>query len=399
MAAADRVVDAVVDGVVDGVADGVADDAMALDRRVRADYRDRMFRDAVKSHEGGRNQRSATRHPYVDRAVSGLTLVGLALFGLSLLGLALAQNGRVDAPLNVVATVGMVGDTAATVGGACTDVASLMGPGVDPHLYQATSGDVRELSRADLILYGGLTLEGQLGDVLERFGQRTSTLAVSEAGVPAERRIRVSSAYGVDPHVWMDVSLWAGTLEPIATALAELAPDCADGVRERAATHEMALQALHGWIAEAVATVPEANRVLVTAHDAFAYYGRAYGLDVVGIQGVSTDAEPSIADIRGTAETIARTGVPAVFVETTINPRTIRAVLDATADMGATVELGGTLYSDAMGEPGTAEGTYIGMLRANTVAIVRALGGEVPPLPTALHDWADRYGIAKSAAR
>ncbi|MDZ7706885.1 MAG: zinc ABC transporter substrate-binding protein [Trueperaceae bacterium] len=381
--------------------------AAALDSHERPDYRDRMFRDAVKSHEGRRNRRRArllARRPlFAGLALSkltpfGLTLFGLTLFGLALFGPALAQDGPVDAPVRVVATVGMVGDTAATIGGACTDVVSLMGPGVDPHLYQATSGDVRQLSRADLILYGGLTLEGQLGDVLERLGERTSTLAVSEAGVPAERRIRVSSAYGVDPHVWMDVSLWAGTLEPIAAALAELAPGCAEGVRERAAAHDAELGALHDWIDEAVATVPEANRVLVTAHDAFAYYGRAYGLDVVGIQGVSTDAEPSIADIRGTAETIARSGVPAVFIETTINPRTIQAVLDATADMGASVELGGTLYSDAMGEPGTAEGTYIGMLHANTVAIVGALGGEVPPLPSALHAWADRYGIADRTA-
>jgi len=378
-----------------------------------------MFRFATISHEAGRNRcgfaRRVARHvarlvapdrrsrrfaarPLAARLRVALALTGLTLSGLSLSGLTLAQDAPLDPPLRVVATVGMVGDTAATVGGACTDVVSLMGPGVDPHLYQATSGDVRELSRADLILYGGLTLEGQLGDVLERFGERTPTLAVSEAGVPEARRIRVSSAYGVDPHVWMDVSLWAGTLDPIVATLGDLAPTCAAGVRERAAAHAAELDALHDWIARAVATVPEANRVLVTAHDAFAYYGRAYGLQVVGIQGVSTDAEPSIADIRATAETIARTGVPAVFVETTINPRTIQAVLDATADMGATVELGGTLYSDAMGEPGTAEGTYIGMLRANTVAIVGALGGEAPPLPSALRGWADRYGVADVAA-
>ena len=365
-----------------------------------------MFRFATKSHEVGRNRRVVASRSSVHRRsrrlaaqlLVRLALPGLALTSLTLAGLALAQDARLDPPLRVVATVGMVGDTAATVGGACTDVVSLMGPGVDPHLYQATSGDVRELSRADLILYGGLTLEGQLGDVLERFGERTTTLAVSEAGVPEGRRIRVSSAYGVDPHVWMDVSLWAGTLDPIAAALGDLAPACAAGVRDRAAAHAAELNALHDWIARAVATVPEANRVLVTAHDAFAYYGRAYGLQVVGIQGVSTDAEPSIADIRATAETIARTGVPAVFVETTINPRTIQAVLDATGDMGASVELGGTLYSDAMGEPGTAEGTYIGMLHANTVAIVDALGGEAPPLPGALDDWADRHGIADVTA-
>jgi manganese/zinc/iron transport system substrate-binding protein len=309
-----------------------------------------------------------------------------------------ASASAQDAPARVVATVGMIGDVAAELAAGCAEVTTLMGPGIDPHLYQATSGDVRDLGRADLILYAGLTLEGQLGEVLARFSERTPTVAVAEEAADPADRIRTSSAYGVDPHVWMDASLWAGTVPVIADALAGVAPACEAGVRTRAAETEAALLALHDWVGTAVATIPEERRVLVTAHDAFAYYGRAYGIQVAGIQGVSTEAEPSIADIRATARTIADAGVPAVFIETTINPRTIQAVLDAAADLGHQAALGGSLYSDAMGEPGTPEGSYVGMLRANTVAIVTALGGTVPPLPEALRPWAERYGVPMDLA-
>ena len=340
-----------------------------------------MFRLATISLEGVPNLlRVGARRP----ATLGLLAVAAAF-----LPVAAAQSR----PAQVVATVGMIGDVAAEIAGECAEVTVLMGPGVDPHLYQATSGDVRDLGRADLILYGGLSLEGQLGDVLDRFGSRTPTLAVSEAGVPPADRIRTSSAYGVDPHVWMDVALWSGTIAPIADALADVAPDCTEAIRERAQRYRSQMRALHAWIEAATATVPEDHRVLVTAHDAFAYFGRAYGFDVVGIQGVSTESEASVADIRATAETIASAGVPAVFIETTINPRTVEAVLAAAERMGAGAELGGSLYADAMGEPGTPDGTYLGMLRANTVAIVASLDGELPQLPRELAPWADRFGL------
>lgn len=324
---------------------------------------------------------------------TALAAVGASLLMALTLSRGLGTASEQNEPARVVATVGMIGDLAAEIGAGCTDVTTLMGPGIDPHLYQATSGDVRELSRADLILYVGLTLEGQLGEVLGRFSERTPTVAVAEEAVGPELRIRTSSAYGVDPHVWMDVSLWARTVPVLAEAIVAAVPACEDAVRERAASLETTLQALHAWIEEAVATVPEEQRVLVTAHDAFTYFGRAYGVQVAGIQGVSTEAEPSIADIRATAETLARADVPAVFVETTINPRTIQAVLDAAADLGHEARRGDSLYSDAMGEPGSADGSYIGMLRSNTVAIVTALGGNVPDLPEALRGWAERYGV------
>lgn len=326
------------------------------------------------------------------RVAAALVLLVVALP--SAVSVAHAQS----APVQAVATIGMIGDLASELGAHCTDVDTLMGPGIDPHLYQATSGDVRALGQADLILYAGLTLEGQLGDVLGRFAERTPTVAVAEASVTQDQRILTNDEYGVDPHVWMDVALWAQTIPVLADALTGVAPDCAEGIERRAESLATTLDALDGWIGDAVATIPEAQRVLVTAHDAFAYYGRAYGLDVVGIQGVSTESEPSIADIRATADTLTTLGVPAVFVETTINPRTIQAVLDAAADLGHDARRGGSLYSDAMGEPGTAAGTYVGMLHANTSSIVTALGGELPPLPEAMREWAERFGIEMDVA-
>jgi manganese/zinc/iron transport system substrate-binding protein len=292
-----------------------------------------------------------------------------------------------------VATVGMIGDVAENVAGDCVEVATLMGPGVDPHVYQASAGDVRLLQQADAILYAGYSLEGQLGEVLERLGERKPTVAVAPASIDPGDLITVQDIYGVDPHLWMHASLWSRIAPTIADTLAEVAPDCAETMRADAEAYQRRLAALHDWITASVASIPEAQRVLVTAHDAFAYYGRAYGLEVRGIQGISTEAEAGIRDIRNVVDLVVDLAVPAVFVESTINPRTIQAVVDAAADRGHEVRVGGELFSDAMGAPGTAEGTYIGMLYANTMRIVEALGGEPAPWPAELEPWAERFDV------
>lgn len=296
-------------------------------------------------------------------------------------------------PPRVVATTGMVGDVARTVAGECAAVEVLMGPGVDPHLFKASAGDVRTLQRADLILYSGLSLEGQLGEVLAKLGRQKRTLAVAEAAVPATELIAAQGAYGIDPHVWMDASLWRRTVAVVAAALGELAPDCAAAMARRAEAYETELAALHAWIAASIVTIPAPQRILVTAHDAFSYFGRAYRIEVAGIQGISTESEAGIADIRAMVDVVVARRVPAVFIESTINPRTVQAVIDAAAARGHVVRLGGELYADAMGADGTADGTYIGMLVANTRAIVAALGGRLEPLPEALRDWAERWNV------
>jgi manganese/zinc/iron transport system substrate-binding protein len=279
------------------------------------------------------------------------------------------------------------------VAGDCVAVEMMMGPGTDPHLYKPSAGDVTLLFGADAILYAGNNLEGQLGEVLAKLSARKPTMAVAEAAVSADRLLAFAGAHYPDPHVWMDVSLWALTPPVVAGVFGALVPDCAEAMNARAAAYAAELAALDGWVRESVATIPERQRILVTAHDAFAYYGRAYGIEVKGIQGISTESEAGIADIRATVDLVVERNVPAVFIESTINPRTIQAVVDAAAGQGHNVALGPQLYSDAMGENGTAAGTYIGMLHANTVAIVTALGGEVAPLPAELADWARQWNL------
>ena len=300
-------------------------------------------------------------------------------------------------PPMAVATIGMIADVAGVVAGACARIEPLIGPGVDPHLYQASASDVRLFQEADAIFFSGYSLEGQLGDVLERLAERTPTVAVSPTAIDPSHLITVQDIYGIDPHLWMDASLWSETAPVIAATLAEIAPDCATDLMQRAADYQQQLLALHDWITDSLATVPESQRILVTAHDAFAYYSRAYGIEVAGVQGISTESEAGVADIREMVDIVVEREVPAIFIESTINPRTMQAVIDGAAERGQDVVIGGELYSDAMGEPGTAGGTYIGMLFENTVTITEALNGRPAPLPTALHPWAEAWAIEIAA--
>ena len=293
----------------------------------------------------------------------------------------------------VVATVGMLADVASNVAGDCAAPQTMMGPGVDPHLYKPSASDVKLLFSADAILYVGHNLEGQLGEVLEKLSQRRPTEAVAETAIPKTELLLAAGAAYPDPHVWMDVSRWARTAPVVARILGDLVPDCAAEIEARSAAYGAELTALHAWVAVSVATIPERQRILVTAHDAFAYYGDAYGIEVAGVQGISTESEAGIADIRETVDQVVAREVPAVFIESTINPRTIQAVIDAAAQRGHQVALGPQLFSDAMGGAGTAEGTYIGMIHANTLSIVTALGGQLAPLPPELAPWAARWNI------
>jgi manganese/zinc/iron transport system substrate-binding protein len=311
-------------------------------------------------------------------------------FAVAAPALARAEEG----PLRVVATVGMVADVARNVGGACVDVTTLMGPGTDPHEYQATAGDVRRLGEAELILYAGYMLEEQMSRVLDRLAAARPALALMEAATdPAELIADEDGAAGIDMHLWMDASLWARLAPAFAEALAELRPDCAEAAHAGAEAYAAKLEALHLWVGEAIASIPEETRTLVTAHDAFEYYSRAYGIEVVAVQGISTMAEASVADIRETVDAVVAAGVPAVFVETTINPRTIQAVVEAVRQRGHAVEIGGELHSDALGPEGTLADSYVGMIFENTRVITQALGGTVPPLPGALGPWAAERGL------
>jgi manganese/zinc/iron transport system substrate-binding protein len=307
-----------------------------------------------------------------------------ALFRLAIAGCALASAActppavdRTGEPLRVVATIGMISDVARRVGGEHVEVEGLMGPGVDPHLYKASAGDVRRLARADLVLYNGLHLEAAMGEVLEEMGRRKHTVAVSER-IPREMLTAPPEFQGnYDPHVWFDVRLWMYATESVIEALVESDPAHAADYRARGAVLLQEMEALDAWVHEQVARVPPSQRVLVTAHDAFGYFGRAYGFEVKGLQGISTASEAGTADVQRLAADIATRRIPAVFVESSIPTRTIEAVQAAVRSRGFDVQVGGSLFSDAMGDAGTEAGTYLGMVRHNVSTIVRALRGPV----------------------
>jgi manganese/zinc/iron transport system substrate-binding protein len=312
----------------------------------------------------------------------------VTLFAALLASVALAQVE----PLRVVATTGMVGDTVAEVGGACVAVTTLMGPGIDPHLYRASAGDVERLQRAELIVVNGLGLEGQLGSLLTRLQTQRPALALAEAIIDEHpEALRLEDGEGADPHLWLDAALWSRAIDPLVRLLVGregLRPDCAEEVIANAERFRRELLALDAWMRESIASIPEGQRLLVTSHDAFGYFGAAYGIEVAAIEGISTESEASIADIREIAELVASRALPAIFIETTVSPRTIEAVQAAVRDRGGSVAIGGELYGDALGEAGSAAGTLIGMLLANVILITEALGGVIAALPTELAGWA-----------
>lgn len=276
--------------------------------------------------------------------------------------------------VRVTTTTNFITDTVEQVGGDRVEVTGLMGPGVDPHLYKASGRDVRSLREADIIFYGGLQLEGKMDDLLEQLGDRQTTVAVTR-DIPRDELLEAPSdvAEEYDPHVWFDVANWKQATETIRDELKEKDPEHADEYDRNAKRYLEELDELDAEVREQISSIPERQRVLVTSHDAFRYFGRAYGMEVVAIQGISTVAEASTSDIDRVAELLVERGVKAVFVESSVPRQTIEAVLAAARDEGADVRIGGELYSDAAGDEGTEEGTYIGMVRANTQLLVEGL--------------------------
>ncbi len=248
-----------------------------------------------------------------------------------------------------------------------------MGPGVDPHLYKATQGDLGKLSNADLVFYNGLHLEGKMGEVLEKLERIKPVFAVS-AGV-AENRIRKSVEFqnSSDPHIWFDVSIWKEAVGYMSEQLQSADSSNAAYYAENTKVYIAALEKLHEEVKEAIAQIPSDQRVLITAHDAFGYFGDAYQIEVKGLQGISTLSDFGLKDVSELVKFITKREIKAVFVETSVSEKSINAVVEGTRQRGFEVKIGGSLYSDAMGEEGTPEGTYIGMVKANVQKIVDAL--------------------------
>lgn len=292
-------------------------------------------------------------------------------------------------PLKVVATTGMIADTARAIGGPAVSVTALMGEGVDPHLYKASPGDVRLMTGAGLLLWNGLHLEGRLGDAITKLGSRVPVVCVTDS-IPQDRLLRASGAGSVvDPHVWFDLALWRFACERIRDAIVERAPDAAEAVRARCNAHLELLECAARHVQAVVASIPAERRLLVTAHDAFGYFGRAYGLEVRGIQGLSTDSEASLRELNALNDLIVARKVPAVFIESSVPRKTVEALVEGCSARGHTVTIGGELLSDALGARGTEQGTHVGMVVHDAELIARALGGTVPARPAALATWLD----------
>jgi len=322
----------------------------------------------------GGGLRTARRRAVPGRAGDAAVVLATAALGLVALG---CDGGAVEdgdrGPLRVVTTIGMIGDGARAVAGPHAEVESLMQTGVDPHLYKASESDVRKLAEADLILYNGLHLEGKMGDVLVKMARSRPVVAVSEE-IPEELLREPPEFLGqYDPHIWFDVSLWRRTLAPIARELAALDPEHAADFEAGAAAYGAELERLDAWVEARIAELPPERRLLVTAHDAFGYFGRRYGVEVVGLQGISTVAEAGLQDVERVVDLVVERRVPAIFIESSVPRRAIEAVQAAARDRGHQVAIGGELYSDAMGPAGTPEGTYLGMVRHNVDTMVNAL--------------------------
>ena len=281
-------------------------------------------------------------------------------------------------PLRVLATVGMVADLVKQIGGDHTAVKQLMGSGVDPHLYKATRDDMQQIMSVDIVFSSGLMLEGRLQDTLKKVGEKRPVYAITSR-LPAEMLLAPEGSTGhPDPHVWMDVAAWASCVDVIVEALSAQDAPHADVFAANAASLREQLQALHEYGLSSIASIPKSNRVLLTSHDAFSYFGRAYGLEVVGVQGLSTESEAGLQRINELVDLLVERKVSAVFVESSVPRKNILALIDGAKSRGHDVKVGGELYSDAMGAEGTYEGTYVGMLDHNITLVTRALGGTVP---------------------
>lgn len=277
--------------------------------------------------------------------------------------------------IRVVTTIGMITDIVKNIGGERVEVTGLMGPGVDPHLYKASAGDVQRLTSAQLIFYNGLHLESKMGDILAKMSGNTKTVAVTDAVDRSLLLMPPEFEGQYDPHLWFDVTLWMEVVGKVRDTLSEFEADNTLMYYTNAERYLAKLAELHEYVKTQAARVPSEQRVLVTAHDAFNYFGKAYGFEVHGLQGISTATEAGIADVQELATFIAERRIPAIFVESSVSSRSLEAVQAAVNSKGFEVKIGGELFSDAMGDEGTPEGTYIGMVRHNIDTIVTALIG------------------------
>jgi manganese/zinc/iron transport system substrate-binding protein len=281
--------------------------------------------------------------------------------------------------LRVVTTTGMITDMVRQVAGTHADVTGLMGSGVDPHLFKATRHDIKLLQDANVVFYSGLKLEGRMQEALEQVNRAgRPVIAVTSKLEPSYLRSPPDFEGHFDPHVWMDVTAWSHCVDVVVETLSKIDPENSEEFRQNAQNYQAELKTLDEYVRQVIESIPASQRVLVTAHDAFGYFGRAYGIDVKSVQGVSTEAEAGVRDVNRLVDFLVERKLPAIFVESSVNEKNIRAVIEGTDSRHVKVQVGAELFSDAMGAEGTYEGTYIGMLDHNATNIARALGGTAP---------------------
>lgn len=277
-----------------------------------------------------------------------------------------------DGKLNILATTGMIADVTRNIVGDKAEVTALMGPGVDPHLYKATQSDLSKLNQADVVLYNGFHLEGKMVEILKKLGAKKPVLPVAEI-IPAGKLRMAEAGEAIDPHLWFDVEIWTAVTAHISQQIRKIDSTNANYYAERTKNYLQELTALDAWVHERINLIPEDQRLMITAHDAFEYFGEAYGVEVRGLQGISTVAEFGLQDVTNLVDLLVERNIKAVFVESSVSDRSVNAVVEGARERGHEVVIGGTLYSDAMGEDGTPDGTYIGMVKHNVNTIVEAL--------------------------
>jgi manganese/zinc/iron transport system substrate-binding protein len=298
-----------------------------------------------------------------------LLVVSLLLFG--------ACSNKEEAAKTdgtVVTTIGMIADVSRQIAGDNQEIINLIGEGIDPHMHQPSKSEIDKIQKAGLVLYNGLFLEGKMGTILKSRADQGNPVSAVAEGID----IQVIGSSVPDPHLWMDVSIWSKVAKNIGDELATFDSKNADEYQKRREEYQKNLNDLHTYALMVFPTIPEKQRVLVTAHDAFSYLGRAYGIEVRGIQGISTESEAGTKDINDLVTYLVDNKIPAIFVESSVSEKSVKTVIEGAAEKGHTVKIGGELFSDAMGPAGTYQGTYIGMMDHNITTIVNALGGSAP---------------------
>ncbi|MBY5958051.1 zinc ABC transporter substrate-binding protein [Membranicola marinus] len=308
---------------------------------------------------------------YTLEKINWLAIVALLIM---VLGLFSCSTPEESGKLKVVTTTTMLTDLVKNIGGEVVEVEGLMGAGVDPHLYKASEGDVSKLFGADIIFYSGLHLEGKLVDVFEKMKVRgKETIALGET---LDKNQLIGSklfASNYDPHVWFNIQFFKQFADKVTQILSEADPENAELFKENNTVYQKKLDELEVEVEQIIETLPKSKRILVTAHDAFNYFGKRYGFEVVGLQGISTATEAGVQDVQRLSDFIIEHEVKAIFIESSVPRRTIEALQAAVLSKNHEVAIGGSLYSDALGNPGTEEGTYIGMFKYNVKTIVNAL--------------------------